>query len=45
MKLGMPTLVQYTSMTENVQLCNMLGLEFIELSILQLSEPLNHKDF
>jgi len=33
MKLGMPTLVQYTSMTENVQLCNMLGLEFIELNM------------
>ncbi|MEX1028965.1 MAG: TIM barrel protein [Paenibacillaceae bacterium] len=33
MKFGMPTLVEYTSITENVQLCNTLGLDFIELNM------------
>ncbi|MCU6795001.1 sugar phosphate isomerase/epimerase [Paenibacillus sp. WQ 127069] len=33
MKFGMPTLVQYTSIAENVQLCKKLGLDFIELNM------------
>jgi sugar phosphate isomerase/epimerase len=33
MKLGMPTLVEHKSITENVQLCNKLGLDFIELNM------------
>lgn len=33
MKLGMPTLVEYTSLIENIQLCNTLGLKFIELNM------------
>ncbi|MFD0679336.1 MULTISPECIES: sugar phosphate isomerase/epimerase family protein [unclassified Paenibacillus] len=33
MKLGMPTLIEYTSIIENVQLCNELGLDFIELNM------------
>jgi sugar phosphate isomerase/epimerase len=33
MKLGMPTLVEYTSITENVELCRKLGLDFIELNM------------
>lgn len=33
MKLGMPTLVEYTSLIENIQLCNSLGLNFIELNM------------
>jgi sugar phosphate isomerase/epimerase len=33
MKLGMPTLVEYRSLSENVQLCKSLGLDFIELNM------------
>ncbi|MFK7691359.1 sugar phosphate isomerase/epimerase family protein [Paenibacillus sp. HJGM_3] len=33
MKLGMPTLVEYRSIEENVRLCNALGLDFIELNM------------
>ncbi|WNS44732.1 TIM barrel protein [Paenibacillus sp. MMS20-IR301] len=33
MKLGMPTLAEYTSIADNVQLCKALGLEFIELNM------------
>ncbi|NOU96201.1 TIM barrel protein [Paenibacillus sp. LMG 31456] len=33
MKFGMPTLVELKSINENVQLCNTLGLDFIELNM------------
>lgn len=33
MKLGMPTLVEFTSLEENIELCERLGLDFIELNM------------
>ncbi|UVI29410.1 sugar phosphate isomerase/epimerase family protein [Paenibacillus spongiae] len=33
MKLGMPALVEYRSIADNIQLCNALGLDFIELNM------------
>lgn len=33
MRLGMPTLVEYTTLEENVRLCKALGLHFIELNM------------
>ncbi|MDF2670084.1 MAG: endonuclease [Paenibacillus sp.] len=33
MKLGMPALVEYRSIVENVELCHKLGLDFVELNM------------
>ncbi|MCQ6563836.1 sugar phosphate isomerase/epimerase family protein [Paenibacillus mendelii] len=47
MKLGMPTLVEYTSITDNVQLCHTLGLNFIELNMnlpICIPENLSYKE-
>ena len=33
MNLGMPTLVEFSSIEENIDLCNKLDLDFIELNI------------
>jgi hypothetical protein len=33
MQYGMPTLIEYKSLKENVELCRALGLDFIELNM------------
>lgn len=32
-KYGMPTLLEFESLKENIQLCNILGLDFIEINL------------
>ncbi|KQX68022.1 hypothetical protein [Paenibacillus sp. Root444D2] len=33
MKLGMPTLIEFKTLEQNVDLCKELGLDFIELNM------------
>ena len=33
MKLGMPTLVEYARLEDNLELCRRLGLEFVEINM------------
>ena len=33
MKLGMPTLIEFNSLEENIELCKAIGLDFIELNV------------
>lgn len=43
-KLGMPTLIEFNSIEENINLCSSLGLDFIELNMnLHYCMPENNK--
>jgi len=47
MKLGMPTLIEYSSIQDNITLCKELGLDFIELNMnlpICLPESLSYEE-